>query len=111
MKNYLDIFYSRNNKPLTNYPEKLIDHIIDIYQLNKSKKILEAGCGLCDHLRIFKNKGFQCYGFDLEKVNLKAGLNKIFIRGRSTFFAIDKIFIFMGNQPNQNANQTEVGCP
>ena len=75
MKNYLDIFYSRNNKPLTNYPEKLIDHIIDIYQLNKSKKILEAGCGLCDHLRIFKNKGFQCYGFDLEKVNLNKNEN------------------------------------
>ena len=45
------------------------------------------------------------------QVNLKAGLNKIFIRGRSTFFAIDKIFIFRGNQPNDNAAESEVGCP
>ncbi len=45
------------------------------------------------------------------QVNLKAGLNKIFIRGRSTFFAIDKIFIFQGNQPNARADQSDVNCP
>ncbi len=44
------------------------------------------------------------------QVNLKAGLNKIFIRGRSTFFAIDKIFIFKGNQPNVGSKQSQTDC-
>ena len=66
-KEYLDIVYSRRSKPLTNYPEKLVDFIIKKANLNigSYQTIFEPGVGLGDHLRIFKDKGFNVRGADI----------------------------------------------
>jgi len=79
LKNYLDIFYAREKKPLTDYPEKLIEYLIDTYNLKKNSYLLEAGCGMCDHLNIFKKKGFVCHGFDLEILGNNKNLNLVSI--------------------------------
>ncbi len=67
MKDYLDIVYSRASRPLTSYAEKLVDHIIHVTKIDPSQnlKLLEPGVGLGDHLRIFKNRGFDVSGLDI----------------------------------------------
>ena len=44
-KNYLETVYSKDSRPLTDYPKKLINYLIKRLNLEKNKKILELGCG------------------------------------------------------------------
>lgn len=72
MKDYLEILYSRDNKPLTNYPEKLVQFILDKSGIKdcSGMKLLEPGVGLGDHLRILKKKGFAVFGLDVSPMSL-----------------------------------------
>ena len=67
VKDYLDILYNREYKPLSNYVDKLVDYII--YKTNIEKDVeltlLEPGVGLGDHLRVFKKRGFIVQGLDI----------------------------------------------
>ena len=63
-KDYLDIKYDKNDKPLTNFPEKLIQYLVDRFQLKPDSKILELGCGRCETLQAFSNMGFSTFGVD-----------------------------------------------
>jgi SAM-dependent methyltransferase len=74
MKDYLEVVYARDSKPLTNYPEKLVDYIILNSGLSGKLglKMLEPGVGMGDHLRIFKQKGFDVYGFDISPLSLSS---------------------------------------
>jgi len=67
MADYLDIVYDKKQKPLTSYPEKLVSHIIASCQLdpNAGMILLEPGVGRGEHLRIFKDKGFNVKGLDI----------------------------------------------
>ena len=67
---YLDVAYSSKEKPITDYPEKLIKHILEISKLdlNKAKKfkVLDVGCGRGDQLKIFQKFNFETHGLDIE---------------------------------------------
>ena len=67
MSDYLDIVYNRKNKPLTTYPEKLVNYIM--YNIGISVgaglSLIEPGVGCGDHLRLFKDKGFDVCGLDV----------------------------------------------
>jgi ubiquinone/menaquinone biosynthesis C-methylase UbiE len=67
MEDYLDIVYDEKSRPFSSYPEKLISHIIDICELEKenNQTLIEPGVGRGEHLRIFKNNGFNVKGLDI----------------------------------------------
>ena len=69
MSDYLDIVYDKKLKPLTLYPEQLISHLIDICDIgeNKGLILIEPGVGRGEHLRIFKDKGFNVKGIDISE--------------------------------------------
>ncbi|MDF3033472.1 MAG: methyltransferase family protein [Alphaproteobacteria bacterium] len=52
-------------------------HIIDILGRNPEEiKILDIGCGWAQALLFFKERGFDCYGFDPSPEAIKYGLSK-----------------------------------
>jgi len=67
MSDYLDIVYNRQSKPLTAYPEKLVDYVLDKISISDGSglSLIEPGVGCGDHLRLFKNKGFCVRGLDI----------------------------------------------
>jgi len=69
MKDYLDIVYGRGSKPSTNYPERLVDYIIEQAGIKgrTGLSMMEPGVGCGDHLRIFKEKGFVVRGLDISE--------------------------------------------
>ncbi|MDG1156230.1 MAG: class I SAM-dependent methyltransferase [Litorivicinaceae bacterium] len=69
MKDYLDIVYSRSDKPLTSYPEQLVDYILSQVGIKKNSglSLLEPGVGVGDHLRIFRKRGFVVRGLDVSE--------------------------------------------
>lgn len=71
MKNYLDVMYSKKDKPLTNYPDQLADYFIKSYHLEKGSKILDNGCGRGDFLEAFQKSDFDCYGTDIENIGIE----------------------------------------
>ena len=64
-KNYLETIYSKESRPLTNYPKKLINYLIRRLDLEKDQKILELGCGRGEFLNEFKLGGLDAYGVDI----------------------------------------------
>jgi len=72
MKDYLDVVYSKEKKPLTSYPEKLISHLFTINKIKKGQSILEPGVGMGEHLRLFKKMGLKVTGLD---ISIKAKTN------------------------------------
>jgi len=64
-KNYLETIYNVDERPLTDYPKKLIDYLIKKLNIKKDKKILELGCGRGDFLNEFDLFGLHAYGVDI----------------------------------------------
>mgnify|MGYP001320631300 CR=1 FL=1 len=64
-KNYLETIYSEDSRPLTNYPKKLINYLIKRLNLEKTKKVLELGCGRGEFLNEFSLYGLDAYGVDV----------------------------------------------
>ena len=62
---YIDVVYSINKKPFSNYPEKLIKYLTKEYKLKTDSKILELGCGRGEFLNEFTKLGMSGYGIDL----------------------------------------------
>ena len=62
---YIDVVYSINKKPFSNYPEKLIKYLTKKYKLKTDSKILELGCGRGEFLNEFTKLGMSGYGIDL----------------------------------------------
>tara|TARA_B100000787_G_C16195893_1_gene300812 strand:+ start:2649 stop:3329 length:681 start_codon:yes stop_codon:yes gene_type:complete len=65
VKNYLETIYGEKKTPITDYPKKLITHLIKKYDLKENKKILELGCGRGEFLNEFVNNGLEGHGVDL----------------------------------------------
>jgi SAM-dependent methyltransferase len=65
VKNYLETIYREKKTPITDYPKKLITHLIKKYDLKKKQKILELGCGRGEFLNEFVNSGLEGHGVDL----------------------------------------------
>ena len=62
---YIEVIYSVDNKPFTNYPNKLIKYLTKIYNLKSDSKILELGCGRGECLNEFTKLGMSGYGVDI----------------------------------------------
>lgn len=77
MSDYLRVVYDTNTRPYTNYPQKLISYLFNVFQLSAGKKLLEPGCGRGEHLRIFKELGMDVYGTDIspESKKISSDLN------------------------------------
>ncbi|MDB4037929.1 class I SAM-dependent methyltransferase [Candidatus Thioglobus sp.] len=65
MKDYLDVVYDKEKKPLSSYPEKLISHLFNVCKMRKGQSLLEPGTGMGEHLRIFKELGLKVTGLDI----------------------------------------------
>ena len=64
--NYLDVVYSAESHPKSTYPDKLIDYLIDRFDIKKTDMVLDAGCGNKDFLNAFLNAGIKTVvGVDL----------------------------------------------
>lgn len=64
-KNYIDVVYNEESHPPSTYPDKLIDYLVDRFDIKKGSKILDAGCGNKFFLNAFKNAGMDTVGVDL----------------------------------------------
>ena len=62
---YVDIIYNTKDRPFNDYPNKLINYLISIYELKKNSKLLEIGCGRGDFLKAFVESGMKCHGVDI----------------------------------------------
>ena len=67
MSDYLEIFYDKNNKPYTSYPEKFVSHIFQKYEMKEGQSLLELGVGRGEHLRLFNKSGLKVSGLDISK--------------------------------------------
>ncbi len=61
---YLDVSYSQDRKPLTDYPNKLARWMME-HVYGGPGKLLDVGCGRGDQLRAFASLGFDVAGVDL----------------------------------------------
>ena len=77
MSDYLKIVYNTEDRPLTDYPEKLVNYLFEAFKLKKGLKFLEPGCGRGEHLNHFKGLGLEVYGLDIspEAAKLSPNLN------------------------------------
>ena len=62
---YVNVVYNEEERPFTNYPSKLINHIIKKFSLSPNSRILEVGCGRGEFIQSFMDFGFNGYGFDI----------------------------------------------
>jgi len=65
MSDYIEVVYSTNNRPKTDYPDKLASHLFLKFEMQKGQKILEPGCGRGEFLNGFRKMGMDVYGCDL----------------------------------------------
>lgn len=63
-KDYLDVEYNTEKRPLTVYPSKLAQYIYKEFELQKGDEILEVGSGRSELLEHFKNLGLHTYAID-----------------------------------------------
>jgi len=64
-QDYLTVTYDEQKVPRTDYPQKLVQHLFNHFQLKKGMKFLEIGCGRGEFLQAFYNLGLDCCGVDL----------------------------------------------
>ena len=70
-ENYLATSYNPEKRPFTNYPKKLVKHLIQKNDLKKKSKILDLCCGRGEFINEFINEEFDGYGVDIEDDCLK----------------------------------------
>jgi SAM-dependent methyltransferase len=71
VKDYIDIYYTKDQKPVTSYQYKLIGHIIRKYNIAKKSKVLDLGCGRGDFLEPFKNADIDISGVDFAENSIR----------------------------------------
>jgi len=73
-------------------PQEDMPEIAKIFKKNKTKKVLDLGCGTGRHLVFFAQKGFEVYGFDVAEDGIK--IAKVWLKkeGRKADFKIGSIY-------------------
>jgi len=64
MKDYVDLTYSLDRRPLTTYPDKLARYLFERFDLKPGVTFLDVGCGRGEFLRGFIECGVAGYGVD-----------------------------------------------
>ena len=63
-RDYVAVVYNEEDRPFTQYPDKLARYLFLRYKLPKGSKILDLGCGRGEFLRGFIRCGLNGYGVD-----------------------------------------------
>lgn len=63
-KDYVEVVYNEQDRPLTGYPAQLARHLVDTYGLQPGQKLLDIGCGRGEFLRGFMDCGLAGHGVD-----------------------------------------------
>jgi ubiquinone/menaquinone biosynthesis C-methylase UbiE len=93
MKNrYTKVHYNKNLRPYTQYPVKFCNHLADKYFKRRSGNLLDVCSGRGEHLRIFKEIGFNAYGIDIDSVAKENGLNVSVLNVENDKFPFDNNF-------------------
>ena len=67
MPDYLDVVYDKKIRPQTRYPFQLCEHLFLRFDMKKSNKLLDVGCGRGDFSKGFKELGLLVSGLDVIK--------------------------------------------
>jgi 2-polyprenyl-3-methyl-5-hydroxy-6-metoxy-1,4-benzoquinol methylase len=67
MQNYLDVVYSKEKRPYTDYPSQMCKNLFDRFAMKKGDRLLDIGCGRGDFTKAFKDLGLQVAGIDREQ--------------------------------------------
>lgn len=66
---YLDVRYSEQERPLTDYPGQLCAYLSETYLSHHQRgQLMDLGCGRGEFLRGFADLGFSSFGVDRERV-------------------------------------------
>ncbi len=63
-RSYLDVRYSSEARPYTDYPEQLAGHLTKEYLAGRRGALLDLGSGRGEFLHAFANQGFSAVGVD-----------------------------------------------
>jgi len=63
-RDYLDVEYSKLDKPFTSYPDRLAKHLYTKFNFQPGMKLLEIGAGRCEMASAFKRLGLTVYVID-----------------------------------------------
>lgn len=67
---YISTVYNSKDRPITSYPLKLCNYLINKYAISEKSKILEVGVGRGDFLIAFNNLGHDTYGTDISNESI-----------------------------------------
>ena len=62
---YVDIIYSEQRRPISQYPERFTKYLCDRYKLKSGSTLLDIGCGRGDFTKGFIKSGLKTYAVDL----------------------------------------------
>jgi SAM-dependent methyltransferase len=68
---YLDVLYSTERRPISNYPQELAKHLCESY-FKKEGSIIDIGCGRGDMLKAFHKEGISVTGTDISPSSMDA---------------------------------------
>jgi SAM-dependent methyltransferase len=63
-RDYVQVIYSEEDKPLTNYPKQLASYLFNRFKIKAGDKLLDVGCGRGEFLKGFISCGVKGYGVD-----------------------------------------------
>lgn len=63
-RDYVEVVYNEQDKPLTNYPASLARYLFERYKIKQGQKFLDIGCGRGEFLRGFIDCGVLGHGVD-----------------------------------------------
>ena len=88
---YIDVVYSAEKKPFSDYPSKLIKELVKKYEIDLNSSILELGCGRGEFLNEFINSTLSSLIIDVRldsfPVDKSSIINKLSIFLSRSFFA------------------------
>lgn len=64
MSKYLETVYDVKVRPITAYPDQLIDYLIQRFSIAEGSKVLDNGCGRGDFLKAFEKRKMDVSGCD-----------------------------------------------
>ncbi len=67
-RDYVAVVYNEEDRPFTQYPDKLARYLSLRYKLHEGSKILDLGCGRGEFLRGFIRFGLHGYGVDQSSI-------------------------------------------
>lgn len=70
-RDYVDVVYNEQDRPLTSYPDKLAHYLFDRYGVKAGQSLLDIGCGRGEFLRGFIACGVQGFGVDRSRAAQK----------------------------------------